>query len=238
MLFHIRGREDKKNEDRNSLYFQLGKLAEEFWRGRGISIPLSDGYALILKGEVAKNLDRKDLHNFGAVLSKLQVSHDNIEFRIGAGDVYESIEGLSDSYKEASLVTRLISTETQLNKRLYFYEQLGAYRIIWECKNPKTIINFCEKHIGHLKTYDRINGTDLMDFLRGYYKYNSNVREISEKLYLHKNTVLYKIKKIESILNCNLAEKDAYFNIQLALMIDEICNEECVPAQKLLDRVT
>ncbi len=223
-LVQIRKNQGCEQEAFDKLHAVLGRELFSYCRNKGYLVPLTIGYAVVLEGILAENFTEKECLELGVITAKLQALYDEVDIRIGIGQCYETIEKTYYSYNEAVLVTNLISSSIQSRKRIYKYDQMGAYRIIWECKNQDTTLDFAKEQLEALKTYDKVNNTELMEFLQNYYKYNANIKEIGAHMFLHKNTVLYKIRKIEAILDCNLSSKDDSFNIQLALMINEIYN--------------
>ncbi len=64
--------------------------------------------------------------------------------------------------------------------------------------------------------YDKYCGTDYLDFIFSYLQYDGHIKTISEKMFLHRNTVHYRIKKIEELLGCDLSKLDTKMYLLLA----------------------
>ena len=133
---------------------------------------------------------------------------------------------MGKEYRKACTVTKLIGPEMQKEKMLYQYSQLGVFQMIADCMGKDYMKEFQKENYEPLLLYDQINNTDLCTFLENYFRCNCNVKKVSETIYLHKNTVLYKLKKIEGILNCDFNNIEDLFNIRLALLIKDISGEE------------
>jgi hypothetical protein len=89
------------------------------------------------------------------------------------------------------------------NKAVSFYDKLGIYKVLYAV-NDKTILrSFHREIIGPLEKYDRENNTQLMQLLKAYIKNNGSVQLVSEKMFIHRNTVTNQLKKIESITGCD-----------------------------------
>ena len=73
-----------------------------------------------------------------------------------------------------------------------------------------------------MKEYDLVNDTNLYQVLKLYMTYNGSINQVAEELFVHRNTVNYKIKKIEQILNVNLADFKIRSEIIAGIIADDI----------------
>lgn len=231
LLFRIVKNDHYEEERLKEINEKLVKGISRLYFGEA-TIPIDAGIAVILRYHgIKKDLDEKEMNEIRTLAAKTQILFDDFNIRIGIGNQYHKIEQIAKSYTEAVLVTDLLSSEAQHRKELYRYEQLGAYKIIWDSGNLGGMEKFSEEILGSLKAYDAINGTDLMKFLVAYFEYNGSIKDLSENLFLHKNTVLYKIRKMEGILDCSFARLETLLNLKLALMIQEVFYDGFKPTQ-------
>ena len=79
--------------------------------------------------------------------------------------------------------------------------------------------SFYDKILGDLVFYDKVNNTDYVEILINYFENNCRVVETANALYIHRNTMNYKINKIEEILDINLSDIGDRSKIYIALMI-------------------
>ena len=86
-------------------------------------------------------------------------------------------------------------------------------------KQEYVLEDFYREYLYPLVAYDQANRTDYVKFLESYLKNNCNVHETSSQLYLHRNTVNYKLNKIGRILNCDLSNLRDKTGLILAYMI-------------------
>lgn len=219
-LIHIVQKEAEEKHKFKDVYSSTLREINDTFFSSAYIVPMKFGAALIFSGSEA--VGKPDMQFSTKMIDQLQQMYHDYEFRLGFGLTYNQIEKLSISYNEAALVVNLVNSKSQEEKNIYEYENLGAYRVIWEGKNQKCAMDFSEKMLGALETYDKINESDLMHCLRTYIEQDCSVKEVSQRLYLHKNTVLYKLKKIESILNCTFSKREDLFNLQFALMIKDV----------------
>jgi len=138
---------------------------------------------------------------------------------LGMGNEYP-LKEIMKSYQEALLVLRLTKRHSYL--QIYEYKDLGAYRIIMDVQEPRLIENFYQNYLGVLYRYDHLHETDLVHFLRVFLEEDGRTSMIARKEFIHRNTVLYKVKKIESILGTDLCHPFAKTNLQLAFMIEDM----------------
>ncbi|MCQ2010433.1 PucR family transcriptional regulator ligand-binding domain-containing protein [Sporolactobacillus sp. STSJ-5] len=138
---------------------------------------------------------------------------------LGMGNEYPLTEVVK-SYHEALMVLRITKRHSHL--QIYEYKDLGAYRIIMGVQKPRVIENFYQSYLGVLYRYDHLHETDLVHFLRVFLEEDGRTSLIARKEFIHRNTVLYKVKKIESILGTDLCHPFVKTNLQLAFMIEDM----------------
>ncbi len=73
-----------------------------------------------------------------------------------------------------------------------------------------------------LSDYDEKKSTELVRTLEAYFEYNGNLTRMSEQLYTHYNTILYRINRINEITDMNLDDPNDRLNLEIALKIREI----------------
>lgn len=138
---------------------------------------------------------------------------------IGAGNDYP-IKELSKSYEEAATVIRL--TRHYPDLLISEYKDIGAYKIIMDVRDRNVIETFHRDSLGLLYRYDKLHETDFVHFLRVFLEEDGRTANIARKEFVHRNTVLYKTKKIESILGVDLYHPFVKTNLSLAFMIEDV----------------
>ena len=79
--------------------------------------------------------------------------------------------------------------------------------------------SFYEGYMEPLRAYDLANDAELVKTLECYFECNSNYRRTADRMFVHKNTVIYRIKQIENILNVSLEDWKVTFDLQLCLQL-------------------
>lgn len=143
---------------------------------------------------------------------------------IGMGNFSTYLGDLSKSYHESLTVIHLV--EQHKNPFIQKYKEIGAYKLLMSVSDPSIIKQFQQDMLGPLYLYDHLHNTDFVHFLRIFLKEEGSTNKISKKLYIHRNTVNYKIKKIEALLDMNLNHTFTRTNLNMALMIEDILSQK------------
>lgn len=153
------------------------------------------------------NLIAEEIYN--EIKSKI----DKIEISIGIGVMWKDIENLKNSVEEAKKAIKILN----INKNKFCnYEEIGIYKLFFEINNKEIIKQFYSTMLNDLIDYDNKNSTKLVDTLEVYIDKNCNLIQAADKLFIHKNTLKYRIKRIDDILNCDLRDMDVLLNLSVA----------------------
>ncbi len=139
---------------------------------------------------------------------------------IGMGNFSTYLEDISKSYDESLTVIHLV--EQHKNPFIQKYKEIGAYKLLMNVSDQSIIKQFQQDMLGPLYLYDQLHNTDFVNFLRIFLKEEGSTNKICKKLFIHRNTVNYKIKKIEALLDVNLNHTFTRTNLNMALMIEDI----------------
>lgn len=139
----------------------------------------------------------------------------NDPLAIGIGRPVDALIGLRDSYREAR---QALSTARRLAEPnpLYFGE-LNVYRLLFQLEDSPELGSFCQETIGALIEYDRAQGTDLIETLTAYFAHKGNLSQTAEALFVHRNTLLYRMQRIKEISGLDLDNPETRLSVQLAL---------------------
>lgn len=134
---------------------------------------------------------------------------------VGVGNYQEDIINLNESYSQAK---RAINVANKLKKdnQIYFFEELGVYKLLYKIdKDEKD--SFLENSIIPLLNYDKAHNTELLKTLRAFFEENGNLTNVAKKIYIHYNTVHYRLQRIEKITGLSLDNPDDKLNLEIAL---------------------
>ncbi|MDO5388406.1 MAG: helix-turn-helix domain-containing protein [Clostridia bacterium] len=154
---------------------------------------------------------------FNNIIKKVH-SRYNVVIKTGIGSAYEYIEELKNSYREANNTLQIIKI-AENEENVYFYEDIGIYSIISQVKNGKFLDDYAASRIGKLIEADIIQEGELLKTLETYINCNCNANAAAEILYIHRNTMRYRLDKIKKILGSNINDLSVCLELKLAIII-------------------
>lgn len=157
---------------------------------------------------------------FKEIKSELKNKLNGLSVTIGVGNVYDNIKGYRESFDQAIKALE-ISKFINNKDNIYIYKDLGIYNFLLS-EDRKKLENFFNDTLGKLVEYDKINNLDLVNTLYNFLKENKNMVNTSTELFIHRNTLRYRLNKITDILGCDLDNMEDCFNIIYALKIGQI----------------
>ncbi|MFT5873364.1 MAG: hypothetical protein ACI8WT_002309 [Clostridium sp.] len=144
-----------------------------------------------------------------------------INVSIGVGDAHTEFCEIKESYEEAKKALKVLKTQGELNK-IIFYSDLGAYKILTEIQDIVFLREYYNNTVGKLEKYDEQNHTDLAKIFYVFLNENGNYTQTSQRLFLHRNTLMYKINKIQELLKRDLADTKVRLEFYMGYLIKEL----------------
>jgi sugar diacid utilization regulator len=143
---------------------------------------------------------------------------------VSIGPRCADIREYGDAYRLACGVLDLVQ-QSDRRDRVVSLDSIGAYRLLLQVKRPQELQCFAESMLGTVHTYDKRHQTKLGATLRAYMAHRCNVAVTGKALHVHPNTVAYRLRRIEALLDLDLSDPQAMLHLQLALMIEGILGE-------------
>ena len=134
---------------------------------------------------------------------------------IGIGTIADHLRELADSYKEAQTaidVGKVFDTE----KSIINYENLGIGRLIYQL--PTTLCEIFLSEVFKKNSIDSLDQETLFT-INKFFENNLNVSETSRKLFVHRNTLVYRLEKIKKLTGLDLRQFDHAIVFKVALMV-------------------
>ncbi len=152
----------------------------------------------------------KDILNFSKY-----VSIEN-QLYIGSGRTYADYKELYKSYREAN---RAIQNLSFLNtdKKIFHFDDLGIYRILSHEDLQLELEQFFMETLGPIIKYDREKDAELLRTLKSYFECGCNLKKVSEEMYTHYNTIIYRMQRIKEIGKIDLNDPDVALNVHVAI---------------------
>jgi len=177
-------------------------------------ISTSDTDIAIIK-ELPQTSDLKYLNSLAETIEKKIFDECEVKTVIGIGTPARHLRELAEKYKEA-LISIDIGKVFEAEKTIINYETLGIGRLIYQL--PTTL---CEIFLSEVFKRNPIEALDqeTLFTIDKFFENSLNVSETSRKLFVHRNTLVYRLEKIRKITGLDLREFDHAIIFKVALMV-------------------
>ncbi len=190
-------------------------------RKRDFILSVNETDTVLIK-EFAPGVDSKELMKLATSVEETLTSELGIKTVIGIGTVARHLRELADRFKEVQIaieVGKVFETE----KTIINYENLGIGRLIYQL--PTTL---CEMFLSEVFKKNSLNSLDqeTLHTINKFFENNLNVSETSRKLFVHRNTLVYRLEKIKKLTGLDLREFDHAIIFKVALMVKKYLNSQ------------
>ncbi len=142
------------------------------------------------------------------------------KYFIGIGKEVSGLDEIYNSYQ--SVETVFCAKRVFKEKDILFYDELGYYKFLGNLSLKDDLLQYAISILKDLIEYDAEKDANLLETLTVYLKCNCNLRKTGAALYTHYNTVLYRVSRIENILNLNLSNENDRLEVSTALKIMDL----------------
>jgi len=152
-----------------------------------------------------------------AFTQEAQKQYPQARVAVGIGQVAREISAWRVSYRDAVQaldLARRLQTDTPL-----YIGDLGVYQLILSLSDREKLLEFCERTLGPLVEYDHRNHADLIKTLEAFFACHGNLSQTAEMLIVHRNTLLYRMNRIDEIEEIDLDRPETRLALHLALTI-------------------
>jgi len=170
---------------------------------------------IVLVKEVKPGFDMKDIEKTAHDISDTLSAEFYTKVYIGIGTAVDNIKELARSYKEAQVALE-VGKVFDTDKNIISYENLGIGRLIYQL--PTTLCEMFLQEVfkkGSLESLDR----ETLMTIQSFFENNLNVSETSRKLFVHRNTLVYRLEKIRKLTGLDLREFEHAITFKVALMV-------------------
>ena len=132
----------------------------------------------------------------------------------GCSELKESLDKITYAYDEARKTLRY-TMKNGFGRICCAYEDMGILRFLISDKNKEEVLNYCDRLLYELRALDEKDHSEYVKTLWTYLKMNNNLLQTSKALFIHRNTLLNRISKIESIIEKDIGNpyvKQEYMN--------------------------
>lgn len=170
---------------------------------------------IVLVKEIKGAVDAKDLEKLARSIADTLSGEFYTRVNVGIGTIVDSIKELSRSFKEAQTALE-VGKVFDTDKAIVSYDNLGIARLIYHL--PTTL---CETFLHEVFKRGSIESLDheTLFTIQKFFENNLNVSETSRKLFVHRNTLVYRLEKIKKLTGLDLREFDHAIIFKIALMV-------------------
>ena len=139
-----------------------------------------------------------------------------IKVRVGYGNIVNQIQNLTDSYQEAKLaleVGRVFYAEYDTIS----YGKLGIGRLIYQL--PMSLCDMYIKEVFGTEIPDILTDEEAMSTINKFFENNLNISETARQLYVHRNTLVYRLERIEKAIGLDIRTFDDAMTFRIAVMV-------------------
>ena len=137
-------------------------------------------------------------------------------FAAGYSRPHHSIAALSQAAREAREALR-IGRQVYGGGLLVAFGDLGLYRVLHALRDFPELRTFYEQTLGRVVEYDRRTGQNWIETLEEYFACHGNLSQAAQRLQLHRNALIYRIRRIEEVGGVDLEDPECRLSLQVAL---------------------
>ena len=170
---------------------------------------------IALVKEIKAGIDSRDLEKLASSIVDTLSSEFYTHCVVGIGTTVTGIKDLAHSFKEAQValeVGKVFDTE----RTIVSYDNLGIARLVYQL--PTTLCEMFLKEVFKRGSIESLDQETLFTIQR-FFENNLNVSETSRKLFVHRNTLVYRLEKIKKLTGLDLREFEDAIVFKVALMV-------------------
>ncbi|NMA69825.1 MAG: hypothetical protein GX958_10460, partial [Desulfitobacterium sp.] len=199
------------SKDDINIYY-LDYLQENFEHATiyATTVTFKDNIVLLLNFDNQKEYE-SSLNNISRVLK------DN-NLKAGMSRNFDQLFELSQYYQQA-IAAYIVGESLRLEKFIHPYDDLAPYHLIGEVAKKANLNNFCDLGYIKLQKYDEENNTDYLKTFYQYAQCACSVSRTAEHLFVHRNTISYRLEKISEISGYDLSNGEDIYRFLLSCKV-------------------
>ena len=190
-----------------------------------VNIP--QGLQLVILADLGQSAERgtQSVRRMAQRLVELLNAEDlDAQALVVVGKTVPTLAEVSKSLRDAQNGVHMART-TRIRERVVFMDDFAAYQLLQDHIDRDTLARFCLASIGPLLAHDRKNGTQFVETLDKYFQHNGSISDAAKDMYIHRNTYIYRLEKIKTLLDTDLKNSRKLLELQLGLLAYRILEE-------------
>ncbi len=158
------------------------------------------------------------------VRNEINTRYPDLTISAGIGNSCVDINELRNSYKQAEQALKVSRCEFERNNTC-FYNDLGIYLLLIQIGDAKFLEGYYIDLFRSVIDYDKSTNSKLMETFKAFYAENCNMDRTSKRLFIHKNTLKYRLQKIEKLLECDLNDIQQIIKFDIGFKVGKFIME-------------
>lgn len=195
------------------------------WAEKCYTISRNGRILVIVEVSVLSNIKEHLVALASDLVQRLGHAFPGGAFRLGIGRCYEDMTALNKSFYEARAALTMNLINRSENPVTHFND-LGIYRILFDLKNKRELYQFYKETAGVIMDYDKANNTEYFITIRTYMDQNYSTNNTAQKLFVHYNTIRYRLAKIKALFGADMDDEEDRINLYMAVKISDFLAED------------
>ncbi len=170
---------------------------------------------VVLVKETKAGVDLRELEKIAHSIVDTVSAEFFLSITVGIGTVAENIKDLATAFRESQVAIE-VGKVFDTKKNVISYENLGIGRLIYQL--PTTLCEMFLQEVFKKGSLESLDHETLMT-IQAFFENNLNVSETSRKLFVHRNTLVYRLEKIRKLTGLDLREFEHAITFKVALMV-------------------
>jgi len=191
-------------------------LGGMFGNHMGDFVTAVDENSVILIKTLSKGQSYDEVHRIATTIVDMMNTEAMLNVRVAYGAIVDELKDLSKSYKEAKMALE-VGKIFYAEKRVNAYNTLGIGRLIYQL--PESLCRlFIDEIFGDNEVPDDLD-EETLNTINKFFENNLNVSETSRQLFVHRNTLVYRIEKLEKSSGLDVRKFDDALTFKIAMMV-------------------
>ncbi len=174
-----------------------------------------DNDNVVLVKEVKNKDDYKEVYKIARIIVDTLSAELMVKACIGIGTIITNLKDITKSYKEAQM-SMIIGNIFGGEKNIYDYNNLGIGRLVYHI--PTTLCQLFLDEVFKDNSADSLDNETMLT-IQKFFENNLNVSETARQLYIHRNTLVYRLEKIKRLTGLELTSFDDAVIFKVAILV-------------------
>ncbi|HHY24896.1 MAG TPA: PucR family transcriptional regulator [Clostridiaceae bacterium] len=178
-------------------------------------IVVIDDESSVLVKELKSESDIREIERISKIIIDTLNTELMVRAMVGIGTIVNNIRDIGRSYKEAQTAL-LVGGIFENEKTIINYNNLGIGRLIYQL--PTTLCKLFLNEVFKDNSLDLLD-SEIFHTIQKFFENNLNVSETSRQLYVHRNTLVYRLDKIQKLTGLDLRKFDDALIFKFSMMV-------------------